>query len=92
MSNPVYDKIPVLATLRTKHDDAISRGQDMYSERNKLFFLINRIPVRDLKRLNVVLRALDDHQLRMVAAYAEGLASWDAPEPQSGDVDEPAGG
>lgn len=62
-----------------KADAQIAPAMALYAERNRIMHLACRLPLRDLQRLNRVLERLTDDDLRAVAAYAEGLADWNAP-------------
>jgi cytochrome c553 len=61
-------------------------GEQLYFERNRLAHRAYRLPLRDIRRLNDLIARLSDDELRMVAAYAEGLAEWSAPEQPSEDA------
>lgn len=79
-------------TLLKVQEDAIARANakirpamKLYEERNKLTFIIYRLELRDLERLNGILARLSDADIKQVAAYAEGLAEWSSPDSSSGD-------
>lgn len=60
-------------------DAKINPALALYEERNKIARLVYRLPMRDVQRLNRVLERLTDEDLQAVAAFAEGLADWNAP-------------
>lgn len=64
----------------------MERGKKLYEERTWLWHLSCKLPLRDLKRLNGILRKLSDEDMKRVAAFAEGLAEWAAfaQEPSNG--------
>lgn len=68
---------------------AAAPAMQLYEERNKLAYLYYRLSLDDLKRLNALVRRLSDDDLRQVAAYAEGLAAWGAPDTESPDAQIP---
>lgn len=68
-------------------DAQMAPALELYAERSKLSYLYYRLDLPSLKRLNALLRRLSDDDLRMVAAYAEGLAEFGLPEQQSGDAE-----
>lgn len=59
-----------------KADDIIRPALELYEQRNKIAYIYYRLDLPSLKRLNHLLRILSDDELRMVAAYAEGLAEF----------------
>lgn len=61
-------------------------GKELLELRNRMFYLVCRIELRDLRRLTGILRRLDDADLKRVAAYAEGLAEWSDDGSQSPDA------
>lgn len=70
-------------------DASMAPALELYEERSKIAYVYYRLDLESLRRVNKILRALTDQELRMVAAYAEGLAEWRLPEPQSGDAENP---
>lgn len=66
-----------------KADAAINPALRLYEERNKVAFLVYRLPLHDLVRLNQVLARLTEDDLRRVATYAEALAEWGTDAPQA---------
>lgn len=69
-----------------KADASMKPALDLYAARNKLMTIVCRLPLRDLERLNRIIAALPDADLRRVAAFAEGLAEWQAADASSPDV------
>lgn len=69
-----------VAAANARARETIARGELLYTERNKIQYMIYRLPLRDLIRLNKILARLSEGDLKRVAAFAEGLAEWNAPE------------
>jgi hypothetical protein len=67
-------------------DAKMAPAMALLEQRNKLAYVYYRLDLESITRVNEILRILTDDELRMVAAYAEGLAEWRLPEPQSGDA------
>jgi hypothetical protein len=67
-------------------DASMAPALALLEQRNKLAYVYYRLDLQSITRVNELLRILTDDELRMVAAYAEGLAQWRLPEPQSGDA------
>jgi hypothetical protein len=61
--------------------ERVKYGQKLCDERFWLWRLSCRLELRDLKRLNGILRKLSDDDMKRVAAYAEGLAEWSEGDP-----------
>lgn len=60
----------------TEAIEQMKRGQKLCDERFWLWRLSCRLELRDLERLNRILRKLSDEDMKRVAAYAEGIAEW----------------
>jgi len=56
--------------------ERLKYGQKLCDERFSLWRLSCRLELRDLERLNGILKRLSDADMKRVAAYAEGLAEW----------------
>lgn len=69
-----------------KADASMKPALDLYRERCFLWRLSCRLPLRDLERLNGILRQLSDDDMKRVAAFAEGLAEWSSPVQESPDA------
>lgn len=76
-----YSKLsPAQRAALEKADASMKPALDLYAARCSLWRLSCRLPLRDLVRLNQLLSKLSDDDLRQIAAYAEGLAEWNALE------------
>lgn len=78
--------VEMVKTANAKADASMKPALDLYRERCWLWHLSCRLPLRDLERLNGILRQLSDDDLKRVAAFAEGLAEWASPESESPDA------
>ncbi len=72
-------------------DAAMKPALDLYAARCRLMYLVCGMPLRDLDRVNAIIDALSQDDLRRVAAFAEGLAEWASSEASSPDVCESKG-
>lgn len=81
-----------IAAANARARETIARGDLIYTERNKIQFMIYRLPLRDLVRLNAILARLSEEDLKRVAAFAEGLAEWQMPEEPEADAPQKARG
>lgn len=61
--------------------ERMKRGQKLCDERFWLWRLSCRLDLRDLERLNGILKRLSEDDMKRVAAYAEGLAEWSQGDP-----------
>jgi hypothetical protein len=61
-----------------KAEASMAPALELYEQRCYLWRLSCKLPLRDLKRLNDLLKKLSDDDLREVARFAEGLAEFDA--------------
>jgi len=66
--------------------EILKKAHELYDERCKLAKLYYRLDIDSLRRVNRLLDILTDDELRDVAAYAEGLASWRQPDSNSVNV------
>lgn len=83
--------LQVVKESNARVDAIIKPAMDLYHERCWLWHLSCKLELRDLQRLNGILRQLSDDDLRRVAAYAEGLAEWSSPASQSPDGEKSTG-
>jgi hypothetical protein len=60
-----------------KADEMMRPALELYEQRCYLWRLTCRLPLRDIQRLNGLLKVLSDDDLRQIAAYAESLAEFD---------------
>lgn len=72
----------IQAAAIAKADASMKPALDLYAERCKLWRRSCDLSLRDLARLNRIIAALSEADLKRVAAYAEGLAEWSS-EPLS---------
>lgn len=77
---------PVQKEATERAEAKMRDGKELLELRNRMFYLVCRIELRDLRRLTGILRRLDDADLKRVAAYAEGLAEWADDGSQSPDA------
>jgi len=70
-----------------KADAQMKPALDLYRERSWLWHQTCRLELRDLERLNGIVRRLSDEDLKRVAAFAEGLAEWSSFESESPEDD-----
>lgn len=66
----------VQAAAIAKADASMKPALDLYAARCWLWHKTCLLPLRDLLRLNAIIAALSDSDLRRVATFAEGLAEW----------------
>lgn len=78
--------VAIVKEATAKANAQMKPALDLYEERCWLWHLSMRLPLRDLKRLNGILKRLSDDDLKRVAAYAEGLAEWSSDASQSPDA------
>lgn len=74
------------AEVKARVDASMKPTLDLYRERCWLWRLTCLLELRDLERLNGILRRLSETDLKRVAAFAEGLAEWAEPVLQSPDA------
>lgn len=82
--------VAMVKEVTERHNDKMRPQQELYDERCKLWRMSCDIPLRDLKRLNDLLRRLSHDDLKRAVAFAEGLAEWsesasESPDAQSAD-------
>lgn len=68
--------VAVVKESAARAEASMKPAMDLYHERCWLWHLSCRLELRDLQRLNGVLRRLSDADLKRVATFAEGLAEW----------------
>lgn len=83
--------VEVVKQATAKANEQMRPAQELYDERCRLWRMTCDIPLRDLRRLNGILKALSHDDLKRVAAYAEGLAEWAEPASESPDASDPQG-
>jgi hypothetical protein len=76
MSAPAMNDVQRAAI--EKAEASMRPAHELYEQRCYLWRLSCKLELRDLKRLNDLLKKLSDDDLREVARYAEGLAEFDA--------------
>lgn len=76
--------VAVVKEATAKADAMMKPALDLYSERCWLWHLSCRLELRDLERLNGILRRLSDEDMKRVASFAEGLAEWSTPMVKDG--------
>lgn len=78
--------VEMIKATTAKTEAAMKPAMDLYRERSWLWHLSCHLELRDLERLNGILRRLSKEDMKRVAAFAEGLAEWSSPDPQSPDA------
>lgn len=63
----------------------VSPALERLAELSWIYSMACKLSLRDLKRLNGVLRQLAEPELKQVAAFAEGLAEWSSGDASSCD-------
>lgn len=72
----------VSAEVKAKISPALER----LAELSWIYSMAAKLSLRDLRRLNGILKRLDEVDLKRVAAFAEGLAEWASPDANYQDV------
>lgn len=68
----------VQAAAIARADASTEHGRKLYELRTRLMYLICKMPMRDLERLCDLVGRMSLEDAREVAAYAEGLAEFNA--------------
>lgn len=76
------EQLAAIASADAKMKPAL----DMVEERFWLWRVTCGLDLRDLKRLNSIIKRLSAEDLKRVAAYAEGLAEWSSDTTESPDA------
>lgn len=71
---------------RSRADAMIAKAEDWLQLRMGLYRKVNALPDDILRRLALVAEKLTPDELLLVLDHAEGLATWLAPEQESGDA------
>lgn len=65
----------------------IAPALELYETRNKIFHMVGLLPLQDLRELAKLLTSMTKDELRMAAAYCQGLVEWRKAVEESQDAD-----
>lgn len=74
--DPTPEQAALIAEVDAKVAAIARPALERLKELSWIYSMACKLSLRDLKRLNGVLRQLSDAELKQVAGYAEGLAEW----------------
>lgn len=83
--DPTPEQAALIAEVDAKVAAIARPALERFKELSWIYSMACKLSLRDLIRLNQILRRLDDSDLKRVAAFAEGLAEWSSGDASSAD-------